>query len=62
MEVDYQRIFNYMLHAGLCDEADRAAAKELCEDWLNIYNETSRQEERYYASGESYARLAACGC
>lgn len=59
MEVDYKVLFQYMLESGLCDESDRAQAKELCDDWLAIYNQTLRQSGVCYAP-ERYQNLVTC--
>ena len=40
---DYKSIFLYMLQSGLCSKEDWPRAKELVQDWINIYNETSNQ-------------------
>lgn len=47
MEVDYKALFNFMLRSGLCGESDRYKAKELVDDWLNIYKETTDPEGEY---------------
>lgn len=57
MEVDpfIACIFKDMLKAGLCSTSDWPNAEALCSDWLNIYNETSKQQgESYYHDESQY--------